>query len=149
MIADKSMETEPFIIEREYNAPIELVWHAITQNDAMKKWYFNLEDFKPEVGFEFQFWGGKDEDQYLHRCKVTEVIPGKKIAYSWRYEGHEGNSIVTFELFPNGKKTRLKLTHAGLETFPKHDPNFARESFAQGWTFITGTSLKNYLESGQ
>ncbi|MCL4540124.1 MAG: hypothetical protein M1378_11115 [Bacteroidetes bacterium] len=30
------------------------------------------------------------------------MVPQKKLAYSWRYEGHEGNSRVTFELFPKG-----------------------------------------------
>jgi len=23
-----------------------------------------------------------------HRCKVTEAIPNKRLAYTWRYEGH-------------------------------------------------------------
>ena len=72
------------------------------------------------VGFEFNFTGGPSEGkQYLHLCKVTEVIPEKKLTYSWRYGGYEGNSFVTFELFAEGNKTELKLTHTSLDTFPK------------------------------
>ena len=137
---------EPFVIERTYNAPIEKVWKAITNNNDMKQWYFKLADFKPEVGFEFQFEGGDTNKTYVHHCKVTEVIPGKKITYSWSYEGYEGMSYVTWELFNEGDKTRLVLTHEGLETFPQNNPSFARESFAKGWTYITGTSLNNYLQ---
>jgi len=74
------------------------------------------------------------------------VIVGKKLVYSWRYDGYEGNSIVTFELFEEGNTTRVKLTHAGLETFPKDKPDFARESFVKGWTYIIGTSLKDFVE---
>jgi uncharacterized protein YndB with AHSA1/START domain len=139
------MIQKPFIIERIYNAPIEKVWQAITDKEQMKQWYFDLAEFKPEVGFEFTFEGGKDDRIYVHLCRITEVVPGKKLAYSWRYQGYEGNSIVTFELFDEGSKTRLKLTHAGLETFPANIPDFAKENFAEGWTYITGTSLSNFL----
>jgi len=140
------MKTGPFVIEQTYNAPVSKVWKAISDRDEMKQWYFDLAEFKPEVGFKFEFLGGTDEKKYLHLCEVTEVIPGKKLTYSWRYDGYEGNSLVSFELFEEGKSTRLKLTHEGLETFPTTDPNFARESFAAGWRHITGISLKDHLE---
>jgi len=140
------MSPAPFVIERIYNASIANVWKAITSKDDMKQWYFDLAEFKPEVGFEFRFTGGKDENnQYVHICKITEVVPQKKLSYSWRYEGYEGNSIVTFELFEEGVKTKLRLTHGGIETFPSH-PDFARENFAEGWTHITGISLKEFVE---
>jgi uncharacterized protein YndB with AHSA1/START domain len=140
------MKNEPFIIERTFNAPADKVWEAITNKDQMRQWYFDLADFKAEPGFEFQFEGGPDDRKYLHKCRVTEVVPGKKLQYSWRYEGYEGNSLVTFELFPEGDKTRLTLTHEGLETFPMNNPDFAKKNFMQGWTEIIGTSLKNFVE---
>ena len=140
------MKSEPFVIERTYHAPVEKVWKAITNKDAMKQWYFDLPEFRPEVGFEFRFEGGPDDRRYLHLCKVTEVIEGKKLTYSWRYDGYEGNSFVTWELFPEGNNTRLKLTHAGLETFPAGNPDFDRKNFVAGWTEIVGESLKKFVE---
>lgn len=141
------MNNEPLIIERTYNAPVERVWAAISVNEEMKKWYFELPEFRAEVGFQFEFTGGPSpERQYRHLCEVTEVVPGSKLAYSWRYDGYEGNSFVTFELFPEGDGTRLRLTHAGLETFPASNPDFAVENFAQGWTHIVGTALKEFVE---
>ena len=139
------MKELPFVIERTYNSPIEKVWQAITDKDKMKLWYFDLEEFKPEIGFEFRFTGGTDENKYLHICKITEVIPGKKLSHSWKYDGYTGESFVTFELFNEGDKTKLKLTHAGLETFPDN-PDFAKHNFEAGWTHIIGTSLTEYLE---
>jgi len=139
------MKQEPFIIERTYDAPIEKVWKAITDKDDMKQWYFNLADFKPEVGFEFSFEGGTEEKTYIHLCKVIEAVVNKKLAYTWRYEGYEGNSTVTFELFEEGKKTRVKLTHEGLETFPRQK-DFAKENFAMGWTELIGKLLKEFVE---
>ncbi len=140
------MKSEPFVIERTFNAPIAKVWKAITDKSDMKKWYFDLEAFEPEPGFEFQFYGGSEEQKYLHLCKVTEVIVGKKLSYSWRYEGLQGDSVVTFELFDEGGKTRLRLTHTGLETFPRDSRDFARESFAMGWTELIGRLLKEFVE---
>ncbi|MDQ3019370.1 MAG: SRPBCC domain-containing protein [Bacteroidota bacterium] len=140
------MKTEPLVIERTFNAPIQKVWKAITDKNDMKQWYFDLPDFKPEVGNEFRFEGGSKDKTFLHLCKVTEVITGKKITYSWRYDGYEGNSFVTFELYPEGSQTRLKLTHEGLETFPANNPDLAKENFVAGWTAIIGTKLKKFVE---
>ena len=140
------MKTEPFVIERTYEAPIERVWKAITDKDQMKQWYFDIAEFKPEVGFEFQFEGGSENKRYLHLCKITEAEFEKKLTYSWRYKDYDGNSFVTFELFAEGDKTRLKLTHTGLETFPQNNQDFSRESFTAGWTYIIGTSLREFVE---
>lgn len=140
------MNNEPIVIERTYNASVERVWKAITDKDQMKEWYFDIAEFKAEKGFEFQFSGiGKEGESYLHLCKIIEVIPNKKLKHSWRYDGYEGDSFVTFELFDEGGKTKVKLTHEGLETFPAV-PAFAKENFVQGWTQIIGTSLKEYVE---
>ena len=140
------MSTEPFVIEQTYNSPVNKVWEALTDNDKMKEWYFQLDDFKAEVGFTFRFSGSDKGVTFWHECIIQEVIPFKKLSYTWRYVEYPGDSLVCIELFEEGDKTRLKLTHTGLETFPADNPSFAKESFAKGWTYITGTSLKNYLE---
>jgi uncharacterized protein YndB with AHSA1/START domain len=104
------MKNEPFVIERTYQAPVEKVWQALTDKNQMKQWYFDISGFKPEVGFEFSFEAKSEDRSFVHLCRVTQAIPNKKIAYTWRYEGYEGNSEVIIELFPEGKSTRLKLT---------------------------------------
>lgn len=140
------MKQEPFVIERIYNAPLDRVWKAITNKEQMKEWYFDLAEFKAEEGFKFQFTGqGKEGESYLHLCTIIEVIPMKKLSHSWRYEGYEGDSLVTFELFDEGGKTRFRLTHEGLDTFPAL-PAFAKENFAAGWTAIIGNNLKEFVE---
>jgi len=139
------MKTNPFVIERRFHAPVEKVWKAITDKSDMRQWYFDLEAFQPEVGFEFEFLAGEEGREFRHLCRITEVVVNRKIAYTWRYDGYPGNSVVTFELFPEGDETMLRLTHAGLETFPPL-ADFAKENFAAGWTSIIGTQLKNFLE---
>ena len=142
----KNNLAEAVVIERTFAAPVARVWKALTDVGEIKQWYFDLKEFKPEVGFEFEFIVEHEGMKYHHLCKITEVIPQRKLAYTWRYKGHEGNSLVTFELFADGNKTQLKLTHEGLETFPK-TPSFARKNFMEGWTHIIGSSLKEFVES--
>jgi uncharacterized protein YndB with AHSA1/START domain len=140
------MKTEPFVIERVYNAPIEKVWKAITDKDQMKQWYFDIPAFNPEPGCEFSFSASNEGRIYIHLCKITEVVKGRKIAYSWTYKDTPGHSVVTWELFPEGDKTKLRLTHEGIETFPQDKPDYAKENFVMGWTHIVGTSLMKFLE---
>jgi len=70
--------------------------------------------------------GGKEGRVYVHLLKITEVVPGRRLQYSWQYKGYEGLSYVTFELFAEGDKTRLRLTHEGLETFPQEVADLKR-----------------------
>jgi uncharacterized protein YndB with AHSA1/START domain len=139
------MKKPLFEIERTYNAPVERVWKAITDKDEMKQWYFDLKEFKAEPGFRFEFDGGDGQKIFHHICVVTEVVVNRKLAYTWRYDGQEGDSLVTFELFAEGARTRVKLTHDGLESFPPL-AEFARNNFVEGWTDIIGNLLKAYLE---
>ncbi len=143
------MQTNPLIVERVYNATIERVWKAITDSNQMKQWYFDIQEFKAERGFKFGFTGGDEHVQYRHECEVLLAEAPNKLSYSWTYPEHEGYSVVTFELFKEGEQqTKLKLTHEGLDSFPKDNPNFARSSFTQGWNAILGDSLKKYVEAG-
>jgi hypothetical protein len=75
------------------------------------------------------------------------VVHLKKIKYSWQYQGYDGISFVTFELSPNGEKTKVKLTHEGLESFTQ--PDFARDNFVGGWKYLIQESLKEFLENGK
>ena len=131
------------VVERTFDAPVAEVWKALTDVDQMREWYFDLKEFKPEVGFEFEFVVEHEGNHYHHLCRVVEVIPGKKIAYTWRYKGEPGDSLVTIELSPVGEKTRLKLTHTGIETFPR-TPAYARKNFEAGWTAIA-TELEQFV----
>ena len=136
----------PIVVERTFDAGLNEVWQAITDTTKMKQWYFDIKDFKLEVGSEFQFLAGDDKRQFLHLCKVKEVAPVKKLSYTWKYDYDPGISVVTFELFPEGNKTRLKLTHEGLHNFSKEHRELARENFVQGWNDIINTNLKKFLE---
>ncbi len=139
---------EPIIVEQTFDTSIDTLWHAITEIEQMRQWYFeNIPSFKPEVGFETQFTVQSQGRNFLHLWKVTEVVPMKKITYNWKYEGYPGDSFVVFELFKQNNLTKLKLTHNVQESFPEDIPEFSRESGVAGWTFFIRKSLKGFLEN--
>jgi len=137
------------IKELVYRASPEKIWNAITVREEMKIWYFELAEFRPEVGFEFRFWGGTEQRQYLHICEITEVVSGRKLCHTWSYDGIQGLTNLCFEISPtNDVNSKLKLSHSGFETFPADNPDLDPKNFEEGWNYILGTSLKNYLDSG-
>jgi uncharacterized protein YndB with AHSA1/START domain len=142
------MSQQPLVIESVYQVRRERVWEALIDPDQIKQWYFDLPGFKAVLGYEFGFTGlSNNQRPYHHLCRVTEVVASKKLAYTWRYEGYPGNSTVVFELFAEGEKTRLKLTHTGLSNFDQANPDFARTNFEQGWNYILKKSLDGFLET--
>ena len=140
-----SQDANPIELEKLLDAPIDIVWRAIAERDVMKQWYFDVPAFEARVGALFEFSGGPPERQYRHLCEVLEVVPGKVLAYSWRYDGYAGNSRLRFELFDKGENTLLRLSHTGIPTFPADNPDFAIGNFAMGWDAIINTELPKFL----
>ena len=133
---------EPIIVEQFMNTSIQNAWDAITNIEQMKQWYFgDIEYFEPEVGFKTQFVVHVEDRKYTHLWKVTEVVPHQKIAYTWKYEEHPGDSFVTFELLEEKNVVKIKLSHEVLESFPADIPEFSRESGIQGWNYFICKSL--------
>lgn len=140
------MNSNPIVVEQTYDAPVVVVWKAITEKDQMRQWYFEpMAEFEPVVGFETRFNVHCEDKDYLHVWKVNSVVPPKLIAYTWRYEGYPGDSTVTWELSKVGDGTHLKLTHAGHETL-QGDPIFSRENCLAGWKYFVQESLKSFLD---
>ena len=143
------MEKQTFIGEHVYNAPVEKVWKALTDKEEMKHWYFTIPDFELKEGTTFNFYES-DKKEYHHRCVIKQIVPNRKFQHTWTHPGHSnGETVLTWELFPAGEKTRLKLTHTGLETLSDGGPAFSKENYKAGWKEILENFLKKYLGNGR
>lgn len=98
------------------------------------------------MGFETKFNVRVEARDDLHLWKATEVTPGRRITYDWRYGGYPGESYVTWDLSEAPEGTKLRLVHQGIETFPQDDPIFGREAGREGWTYFVQRSLAEFLE---
>lgn len=137
----------PVVVQEIYDWPAEAIWRAITDVEEMRQWYFEcIPAFEARVGFETEFTITNEGREFPHLWDVTEVEPGKKIVYGWRFHGYPGHGMVTFELEEQGGQTSLTLTNEVLEDFPDEIPEFRRESCLAGWQYLLGQSLREFLQ---
>lgn len=140
-------KNEIIIVEKNIEFSKETVWNAITQIDQMKQWFFEqIESFEPIVGFKTSFDVKSGVRIFRHIWKISEVIPQNIIVYSWKYEGYEGDSFVTFELQLNNSETNLKIINKIVEDFSADIPEFQRDSCVAGWEYFLDR-LNSYLQS--
>jgi uncharacterized protein YndB with AHSA1/START domain len=113
-----------------YPYPIEAVWHALTDPDALGQWLMP-NDFQARVGHEFTFTvpPGPDWDGRVF-CRVTELVPPRRLAYTWRgTDPATLDTLVTFELDEVPHGTCLTLTHGGFTQANR----WLRDQLAGGW----------------
>ncbi len=139
---------EPIAVEQSFDVTPDEVWCAITDVGLMRQWYFdNIPDFKPQVGFETRFNVTSENRNFLHMWKVTEVVPGRKIVYEWRFKEYPGESTAIFDIVESGKTAKLRLTVLVHEDFPDDIPEFTRESCIEGWKYFINGRLKTFLDA--
>jgi len=139
---------ENFQVERTYNAPITLVWQAITNRAMMKEWYFDFDEtFKLEPGAVFEWTAGDTENkQWLHRGKMLEIVPGEKLMHTWEYPGYKGTSTLSWNLFKvDENTTKVILIHEFTVPFDNSVAELKTSNFEMGWTHIINISLQDYL----
>lgn len=138
---------EPVVVVQLFDVPLPEVWAAISQVNQMRQWFFpNIEAFEAREGFETKFIVENEGRSFPHVWKVMKVAPMKVLAYNWKYEGYEGDSVVIFELLKLNQQTKLTLTHRVTESFQVGIPEFSRESCEGGWHYFIKQELKKYLE---
>jgi uncharacterized protein YndB with AHSA1/START domain len=120
MSAPSSIEVDEFLPH-----PPAKVWRVLTEPELMDAWLMPNDGFAPVVGTRFRFHAEPvAQTNFSGRidCEVLEVQPQRLLRISWASAGTSLDSTVTWELAPEGRGTRLLLTHAG---FDLDDPNQA------------------------
>ena len=110
-------------VTRDLPFPVDRVWRALTQADLLSDWLMQT-DFVPEVGRAFRFtadWGHVEGE-------VIEIMPQKRLVYSWN--AHDLRSTVTLTLTPTPEGTRLEMVQRGFR--PDQGQAYGGARF--GWT---------------
>lgn len=132
--------------EIQIKASLEAVWNALTRSEEVNRYHMT-----PLLTIELEK-GGRliygTEKEVMISGNSLEIEPYVKWSHSFRFgpERHAGtegdpDTLVTYELRPDGEGTHLKLTHSG---FPEE--NQTRANIAGGWPYILA-ELKGYLEN--
>ena len=134
------------ILKWQFRQPPEIVWEHLTKPELLSQWLM-ANDFKPEVGHKFRFTTNpkiKFGFDGIIYCEVLEVVPLKRLSYSWRGGPGKGkitlDSIVTWTLTPKDGGTELLLEHTGFSGMKNY---FAYIMMKNGW----GSMIRKRLEA--
>lgn len=96
-------------LERVYAHAPSKVWRALTDPELIARWWAPG-NIRAEVGHRFEMDMGRWGKQ---PCVVLEVVPERRLSY--RFAEPTLNTIITWELVPEGAGTRLTLTQEGFD----------------------------------
>jgi len=117
----------------------EVVWEYLTKAELIAQWLMK-NDFEPIIGYDFQFKSRPLPDlnfDGIIYCKVLEVVPFKKLSYSWKLGPGGGkitiDSLVEWTLNPKENGTRLLLEHSGFKETEDTSINTLYTMMDAGW----------------
>ena len=123
------------------NASPDDVYKAISDVDAMSKWFTSRATGTTRVGgkyrFEFEFEDSSRNHTMLG--EFTALDAGKKVGYTWSTVPEEGSvteassTLVEYAISGSGGQTRVDLVHSGFESNP---PEQVISETDQGWGFF-------------
>jgi uncharacterized protein YndB with AHSA1/START domain len=124
-------------LERTLDAPVETVWRYLTEAELRKQWFMGGTDARPDSEFELlNDHDNLSDDDVAYPAdyapykgkswheKVIRFDPPRLLETT--FQGGQ-NGRVTFELFPEGDRSRLVVTHSGI-TSPT-----GFQDFGGGW----------------
>jgi uncharacterized protein YndB with AHSA1/START domain len=139
----------PLKLERVFHVSPQKLWYTLTDNDTLKKWYFDFKgNFILKPGQVFDWEAGPPEGkQWLHRGTMLEIIPNKKIVHTWEYPGYSGEAKLTWELEElSENKTLLKLIFEFITPFDHNVEPLRRKNFAEGWNHFMNVGIEAFLK---
>jgi uncharacterized protein YndB with AHSA1/START domain len=133
--------TTELTVRRTLPAPADRVWRALTEPKALAAWFWP-ERYETTAEVDLRTGG-----RYRIEGKPTavsgeylDVDPVTRLAFTWRWDGEEHESLVTMTLSETGDGgTELVVVHARL-------PEADVANHAQGWNDCLDR-LPGYLES--
>ena len=124
-------------LERLLDAPVDKVWRYLTEADLRQQWFMGGTDARADAEFELINDHDNLSDEEVPYPESYAAYKGK--TWSERvlrfdpprllettFQGGK-NGTVTYELQPEGERTRLVLTHRGI------DSGTGAQDFGSGW----------------
>ena len=134
-----NMSNSKLVIKRLISATCQEVFEAWTKPELMQQWLFPLRrGWKAKTSNNFKVGGSyeqimiaEDGTIYAHTGIYKEIIPNKKIVFTWNSDSVK-STLVTVELCAVDNKTDITLIH---ELLPNEEQ---RQSHLGGWQECLG-----------
>lgn len=138
--------TTDVIKETTIDAPVSKVWDALTKKEQIAKWLMPSDNFELKLGATFNMLGKSKGVEYPHICTIKEIVPEKKLSYTWAVKDKLGDTLVTYDLEDLDGKTKLTLTHTGWDKVTLTTEGTHRDDYNNGWEQVI-PGLKKYVEN--
>ena len=118
------------IIKREIliHAELAKVWEHISDPKKIAGWLMP-NDFEERIGKAFSL---DCNEHGIISCVVKEIVPSRKLVYSFESKATKVETLVTFTLTPEEGGTRVTLIHSGWDALPPEEQGVS-ELFGEGW----------------
>ena len=137
-MSDNAVSKEAIVIERTFDAPVDVIWQLWTQPDHFKQWYgpdglaISVAELDVRVGGKHTVCMEGETPYGFMKIwttgEYTEVIPNKRLVYTDSGSDGQGNLLgadgtpngtplittVTVLLEDLGGRTKMVMKHAGL-----------------------------------
>jgi uncharacterized protein YndB with AHSA1/START domain len=145
----------PSRIERDIliEAPVEVVWRAVTEPDQISSWFTDAAVIDVREGGEGTLtWNERARTKpTTARISVETVAAPHAFSFRWAHpegvEARQDNSLlVEFTLLPEGEHTRLRVVETGLlqMEWPDVDKATYADEHTTGWETHLA-SLREYV----
>ncbi len=131
-------------LEFNLGAPPSQIFQALTLPARMDAWLSHQAKVELRIGGCYSFgWKHEIDGKKVEvgPTALIELEQDKRISYGWHWPGETPDTLVTWELEPVGKGSRVKFMHTG---FPARRDS---TDYTQGWAAFL-CKLKLYLERG-
>jgi uncharacterized protein YndB with AHSA1/START domain len=150
-IIERSQTHATFVIERTYPAPINAVWHAISDHEARDHWFGGGPEFDAHhKTHDFRVGGHSVEDGQWHGgprsrfvSTYTDIVEQQRMVFTydmWVDDQHLSTSLTTIVVEPDGAGTLLTYTEQGVH-FDGLDSVEGREEGTRGLLDALGSFL--------
>ncbi|MBI1278869.1 MAG: hypothetical protein GC179_12135 [Anaerolineaceae bacterium] len=121
-------------------APIDWVWAALTDATVISIWMqTNHVEVDLREGGNYKFFNGQVTGHFTH------IVVPTLLEYTWRQTSWQSNvedSLVRWELHPEGSSTRIHLIHSRL---PNETERLGHD---EGWGMYWLDPMQDWLENG-
>lgn len=114
------------------NAPLDLIYEALTQQDHIENWSEDIAVVNPVEGGKFSLWDGSIIGKNIELTK-------HKIVQDWKEETWDAYTRVTIKMTEQDDSTHIELMHKDI-------PTEAFSNVSDGWDKFYFGPLKEYVE---
>ena len=138
-----SPNSQSYSFEKDIHAPVSQVYQAFTNSSLVRQWLSDVAIMNARLGgYIFLAWNSG----FYASGEFTEMVPNKKLTFTWSGRNEPGPTKVEVNLFTKGDNTQVQLIHSGIG--PGEEWDTMVTELREGWT--SGLeNLASVLEKGE